>query len=186
PVLDHFHAAAREAIDPGEGAAAEGAAGVDGVGKPVEHEPVGSAPQGRDDVRVVPPVLGEDQFRGPPQEGAGEGGVKERGILVGVDDLDVPLAQFTGHPPGAAPIASGAAPQVHDGHTLGKELLAEGPDGVETEYDGVNLPGEAADGLRDENLGPGHLHDVHDEVHAQGPTVLRLSLRARSRTYSWT
>ena len=166
-VLDDLDAPAGEAVHAAQGAGAEGAAGVDGVGKVVEHQAVGGPAKGRHHVGVVTAVLGEDQPRRPAGENAGQGGVEEGRVLMGMQHLDASRPHLLGHPPGHAEVAARPAVEADDLDTLLAQPFAQRPHLVQAKDHWVDAAGQPAHRLHDQHFGASYLHDVQDKANAE-------------------
>jgi hypothetical protein len=107
----------------------------------------------------MPAVLREEHRRPPTRQPRGHR-VKERGVLVGVDQIDPLAAQQAAEAEGEAPVdARPAAEHVH-AEALVAQLPAEGPQFVEADErepePGPELPGQPGR----EDLGPADVEAV--------------------------
>ena len=142
---------------------AELAAGVDLVGEAVEDEAIDRAAGRTHRIGVVPSVLGEGEFGRRADERLGERAVEERRVLVGVDDLGAAGVGGGGEFATRGKVPPRAAVEADDIDAFAAQFLADGADAVEAENRGRDRAAECADGLADQHLRAGDLHDVDHE-----------------------
>ncbi len=128
------------------------------------------------------PVFGENDSRAAGAEYSRQSRVKERCVLMCVQDLDLTIADFAGEAEAQLPVESRVAVQAHDVHALVDELLTQLADFVQAEDRGTDSLAQLFDDFRDKHFRPGHLHCVHHEADAQA-LALRL---ASGRRANWS
>jgi hypothetical protein len=178
-----------EAVTAAQSARAESANGVDGAGKRIEDRAIDGAAPRRDAVGEVSAMFREDQARKHSRfaasqsrfacrttsNGGATGGeahqgnrrVKERPVLMCMDDFNATAFQEVGDARGRCPVESGPPIDTNDLNALAAQAFAERPHGVEAEDDGFDLVAKSANDLRNEDLGAGDLHHMNDEGDAQ-------------------
>ena len=133
----------------------------------IEHEPVRETPARRNDIRVVTAVLGEYQAGASARDHARDGRVEERGVLMRVHDIEAAPTNLGSSSPCDPEVQTGPTVEGHDVHTLRREHLAEGTDGIQTENYGLNPFGQSANDLRNQDFRARNLHHVHHEANSK-------------------
>jgi hypothetical protein len=119
-------------------------------------------------------MLGEEHVHALPDEGARQSRVEERGVLVGVNELELPRPDLARQAANQAEIEARPAGEADDRDAFGLHALAELPDGVQAEHHGVNRRAEPSNRFGDKHFRAGYLHDVKHEADAQ-PLCAQLS-----------
>jgi hypothetical protein len=137
-ILNDRDAFRSEAIALAQAPRAELAHGVHMIRKTIEDQSVEDAPLCRHNVRIVPPVFGEDDHR--PQTGCppGKRTIKERRVLVRMDHFQAARPYSLGHRPNNAQVETGTSTESPDVNALPTELLTKRANCVKAEDRGVD------------------------------------------------
>lgn len=138
---------------------ADGLADADHAVALFQQKAVAGPPFGPRVVREVPAVLGE-QHRRPAVQEPGQQTVKERRVLMGVDEIDALAAEQRRQAQAAAPVQPGPPADHLDGKPFVAQFKAEGADLVQAGEDEATAVAKAAADPRRQDFGAADVQGV--------------------------
>lgn len=120
-------------------------------------------------IGVMPTMLAEDQFGAVWSSHLGQSRVKERAVLVSMENIDTPLKDRLGQSKTDAPVTTRATVHTNHFHPVLDELLTDASDRIEAKNRRVDLASKPPNQFANEDFRTGHLHHVNDVPDPQDP-----------------